>query len=50
MIAPFGFDDLIGMVIRPNRVTDNQVSYEAKAVPAKAIWSEAVVIPSTGPL
>jgi uncharacterized protein len=45
IIAPFGFDDLFGMVIRPNRVMDNQVSYEAKAARAKAIWSEVVVVP-----
>jgi uncharacterized protein len=50
-IAPFGFDDLFGMVMRPNKVMDNQVSYEAKATRAKAIWSEVIVIPwSTRPL
>jgi hypothetical protein len=45
IIAPFGFDDLFGMVMRPNRVTDNQVSFDAKAARAKAIWSEVVVVP-----
>jgi hypothetical protein len=39
------------MVIRPNRVIDNQVSHEAKAARAKAIWSEVLVVPwSTSPL
>jgi hypothetical protein len=45
VIAPFGLDDLFGMVIRPNRGIDNQVSHEAKAARAKAIWSEVVVVP-----
>jgi hypothetical protein len=45
IIAPFGFEDLFGMVIRPNRVMDNQMSHEAKAARAKTIWSEVVVVP-----
>jgi hypothetical protein len=45
IIAPFGHDDLFAMVIRPNRVMDNEASYEAKAARAKAIWSELVVVP-----
>jgi hypothetical protein len=45
ILAPFGLDDLFNMVIRPNRVIDNAASYAAKAVRAKAIWPEVVVIP-----
>ena len=43
--APFGFDDLFNMVIRPNRAIDNSASHEAKAARAKAIWPEITVIP-----
>jgi uncharacterized protein len=45
VIAPFGLGDLFGMLIRPNRVIDNQISHEAKAARAKAIWSEVIVEP-----
>ena len=45
VIAPFGLDDIFAMVIRPNGVIDNQISHEAKAVRAKAIWPEVVIIP-----
>jgi hypothetical protein len=45
IIAPFGLDDLFAMVIRPNRVMDNEASYEAKAARARAIWPELVVVP-----
>ena len=45
VIAPFGLDDIFAMVIRPNRVIDNQISHEAKAVRAKTIWPEVVIIP-----
>jgi uncharacterized protein len=44
IIAPFGFDDLFDMVIRPNKVLENQASHAAKAERAKAIWSEVVVM------
>ena len=43
--APFGFDDLFAMVIRPNRALDNRVPHEAKAARVKAIWPEVTVIP-----
>jgi len=39
--APFGFDDLFNMVIRPNRAIDNSASHEAKA----AVWPAITVIP-----
>ncbi len=45
IVAPFGLDDLFGMVIRPNRALDNRASHETKAARAKAIWPEVSVIP-----
>jgi uncharacterized protein len=45
IIAPFGFDDLFDMVIRPNKVIDNEASHTAKAARAKAIWPEIIVVP-----
>ena len=45
IVAPFGFDDLFNMVIRPNRAIANEGTYTAKAAGAKAIWPEVVVEP-----
>ena len=47
--APFGLDDLFGMVIRPNRQLDNAASHASKARRAKAIWPEVVVLPWDAP-
>jgi hypothetical protein len=44
--APFGLDDLFGMVIRPNRALENAASHRAKAERAQAIWPQVTVIPS----
>jgi len=43
--APFGFDDVFNMVIRPNKAIDNSASHIAKAARAQAIWPEITVIP-----
>lgn len=45
IIAPFGLDDLFGMVIRPNHRLDNAASHAAKAARANAIWPEVQVLP-----
>lgn len=45
VIAPFGFDDLFGLVIRPNKALDNEASHAAKAARAKAIWPEVIIVP-----
>jgi len=45
IIAPFGFDDLFNLVIRPNRAVANEGSYTTKAARAKAIWPELAVEP-----
>jgi hypothetical protein len=46
--APFGLDDLFAMVIRPNRALDNAASHASKALRAKALWSNVVVLPWKG--
>jgi hypothetical protein len=43
--APFGFDDLFGMVVRPNRRLAPQHVYEAKAARWKQHWPELTVLP-----
>lgn len=43
--APFGLDDLFGLVVRPNRALDNAATHASKAARAKAVWPEVVVVP-----
>ena len=43
--APFGLEDLFGMIVRPNRVLDNATSHTSKAQRAKTIWPEITVVP-----
>lgn len=43
--APFGFDDLFAMVIRPNYALDNAASHTRKAERARLIWPQVTVIP-----
>jgi hypothetical protein len=43
--APFGYDDLFGLVVRPNRRLATRHVYEAKAVRWKAVWPELSVLP-----
>jgi uncharacterized protein len=43
--APFGFDDLFAMVIRPNYAIENAASHTRKAKRAQTIWPEVVVLP-----
>jgi hypothetical protein len=45
IVAPFGLDDLFGMVIRPNRALNNAASHDSKALRAKRLWPEVVVLP-----
>lgn len=45
VFAPFGLDDIFGMIVRPNRVLPNKVTHEKKAARARAIWPELTVIP-----
>lgn len=43
--APFGFSDLYGMVVRPNKGIINQDVYEAKARRWSETWPKLSVIP-----
>ncbi|HEY3912360.1 MAG TPA: nucleotidyltransferase family protein [Stellaceae bacterium] len=45
VLAPFGFNDLFAMVIRPNLALDNAAAHTRKALRAQAIWPELTVIP-----
>jgi uncharacterized protein len=45
--APDGFDDIAGMIVRPNPGTNfSPVSYEKKAARWKALWPEITVRPA----
>jgi uncharacterized protein len=43
--APHGYDDLLGLVVRPNRVLAPRKVYEAKAARWSQAWPELVVSP-----
>jgi hypothetical protein len=43
--APFGLDDLFGMIVRANKVQITQAIYEAKVARWLAIWPNLRVIP-----
>ena len=43
--APHGFDDLFGLVVRPNSVLAPRHVYEAKAARWQAQWPELTVLP-----
>jgi hypothetical protein len=43
--APYGYEDLFGMVIRPNRSPAPQQLYEQKARRWKELWPELTVLP-----
>ena len=45
IVAPFGLEDLFGMVIRPNPALDNAASHMGKALRAQAIWPEVTIVP-----
>jgi hypothetical protein len=46
--APFGFDDLFGLVVRPNARLAPRHVYEAKAARWKEHWPELTVLPWDG--
>lgn len=43
--APFGLDDLFGLVVRPNRRLATREAYEAKAARWSSVWPELTVLP-----
>jgi len=45
IFAPFGLDDIFGMIIRPNHALPNQTTHEKKAARARLVWPELRVIP-----
>jgi hypothetical protein len=45
--APSGFDDIAGMIVRPNRIANfSAANYAAKAARWKALWPELTVLPA----
>jgi hypothetical protein len=45
--APDGFDDIVGLIVRPNRAANfSATNYEAKARRWKALWPELTVLPA----
>jgi hypothetical protein len=45
--APNGFDDIAGMIVRPNPGANfSRANYEAKAARWKALWPELTVMPA----
>jgi hypothetical protein len=45
--APNGFDDIVGMIVRPNPGANfSRANYEAKAARWKALWPELRVMPA----
>jgi uncharacterized protein len=44
-IAPFGWDDIFKMVIRPNYALENAETHRRKAMRAKEIWPEVAIVP-----
>ena len=45
--APDGFDDVAGMIVRPNRAANfSPVNYETKAARWKKLWPEIRVLPA----
>ncbi|MGY4475953.1 nucleotidyltransferase family protein [Bradyrhizobium sp. USDA 3364] len=45
--APSGFDDVSGMIVRPNRTANfSAVNYATKAARWKALWPEITVLPA----
>lgn len=45
VFAPFGLDDIFGMVITPNYALPNKATHDRKAARAQAIWPELKVKP-----
>ena len=48
--APFGLDDLFGLVVRPNKTQITRAIYEAKVERRRSIWPRLTVLPWEGTL
>lgn len=43
--APWGFQDILNLVVRPNPASGNKTLYENKAARWKGIWPGLTIIP-----
>ena len=43
--APYGLDDLFGLVVRPNRIQVPRRVYEEKAARYRTCWPELTILP-----
>jgi len=43
--APFGLDDLFGLVVRPNKRQITRAIYEAKIARWRSIWPDLIYLP-----
>jgi hypothetical protein len=45
IFAPFGLDDIFGLIVRPNYALPNKATHDRKAARVKAVWPELRIIP-----
>lgn len=45
VFAPFGLEDVFGLIVRPNHALPNKATHDKKANRVKAIWPELTIIP-----
>jgi uncharacterized protein len=45
VFAPFGLEDIFGLVVRPNYALANKATHDRKASRVKAIWPELTILP-----
>jgi hypothetical protein len=45
VFAPFGLEDVFGLIVRPNHALPNKATHDRKANRVKAIWPELTIIP-----
>lgn len=45
IFAPFGLDDIFGLVVRPNYALPNKATHDRKARRVQAIWPELTILP-----
>ena len=45
VVAPFGLDDLLGLIVRPNRRQVDRPVYDAKIVRWRRLWPEITYLP-----
>jgi hypothetical protein len=45
VFAPFGLEDIFGLIVRPNYALANKATHDRKASRVKAIWPELTILP-----